>query len=147
MSKISSDDIKEYLASGGKIVAGLALKLYGDSIDQAGEAAFLDAIEIGITNTIAALYDADVDDEKIINALNKHWGISSNEAEERLIFEKSQAAIRELERYLKMQGFSPLEIREFMKSNKALIKIKHNNELWELRRKPEKLAKAIQDLK
>jgi len=71
MSKISSDDVKEYLAAGGKIVAGLALKLYGDSINQAGEAAFSDVIEIGITNTMAALYDADVDDDEIIRVLNK----------------------------------------------------------------------------
>lgn len=147
MSKISSDDVKEYLAAGGKIVAGLALKLYGDSINQAGEAAFSDAIEIGITNTMAALYDADVDDDEIIRVLNKYWGINRDEAEELLVYEKSQAAIRELERFLKMQGFSAIEIKQFMKSNNASIKIRHSNELWKLRRKPEKLMKAVQDSK
>lgn len=147
MSKISSDDVKNYLAAGGKTVVNFALKLYGDSINQAGEAAFSDAIEIGITNTMAALYDADVDDDEIIRVLNKYWGINRNEAEERLVYEKSQAAIRELERYLKMQGFSAIEINQFMKANNASTKIRHNNELWKLTRKPEKLMKAIQDLK
>lgn len=147
MSKISSDDVKEYLATGGKIVAGLALKLYGDSINQAGEAAFSDAIEIGITNTMAALYDADVDDNEIIRVLNKYWGINRDEAENRLVYEKCQAAIRELERYLKMQGFSAIEINQFMKSNNASIKIRHSNELWKLRRKPEKLMKEVQGSK
>lgn len=146
MSKMS-DDVKEYLAAGGKIVAGLTLKLYGDSINQAGEAAFSDAIEIGITNTMAALYDADVDDDEIIRVLNKYWGINRDEAEERLIYEKRQAAIRELERYLKMQGFSAIEIKQFMKTNNASIKIRHSNELWKLRRKPEKLMKEVQDSK
>lgn len=138
---------KEYLETGGKIVAGLALKLYGESINQAGEAAFSDAIEIGITNTVAALYDTDVDDEEIIRVLNKYWGINRDEAEERLVFEKYQSAIRELKRYLKMQGFSAKEIHQFMLSNNASIKIKRNNELWKLRRKPEKLMKEVQDTK
>jgi len=61
---------------GGKIVAGLALKLYGESINQSGEAAFSDAIEIGITNTVVSLYDTDVDDEEIIHVSNKYWGIN-----------------------------------------------------------------------
>ncbi|HHX60616.1 MAG TPA: hypothetical protein GX707_07875 [Epulopiscium sp.] len=147
MSKISSDDVKEYVEAGGKIVAGLALKLYGDSINQAGGVAFSDAIEIGITNTMAALYDADVGKDEIIRVLNKYWGINKDEAEERIVYEKSQAAIRELERYLKMQGFTAIEINQFMKSNKASIKIRHNNELWKLRRTPEKLMKAVQDSK
>jgi hypothetical protein len=34
-----------------------------------------------------------------------------------------------------------------MKSNNASIKIRHSNELWKLRRKPEKLMKAVQDSK
>ncbi|MEK3853996.1 hypothetical protein [Cytobacillus sp. FSL H8-0458] len=147
MSAISSDDVKEYLAAGGNFVAGLALKVYGDSINQAGEAAFSNAIEIGITNTIAALYDADVGDEEIIRVLNKYWGINHDETEKRLVFEKGQAAIRELERYLKMQGFSAIKINQFMKSNNATIKIRHSNELWKLRRKPEKLMKEVQDSK
>lgn len=35
MSEISSDDVKEYLAAGGKFVADLALEIYGDSLNQA----------------------------------------------------------------------------------------------------------------
>lgn len=147
MFKISSDDVKEYLAAGGKIITGLALKFYGDSINQAGEEAFSDAIEIGITNTVAALYDAEVNDDEIIRVLNTHWGIKRDEVENRLVYEKRQAAIRELKRYLKMQGFSAIEVNQFMNSNNALIKIRHSNELWKLRRNPDKLMKAIQDSK
>lgn len=96
---------------------------------------------------MAALYDADVDDDEIIRVLNKYWGINRDEAENRLVYEKCQAAIRELERYLKMQGFSAIEINQFMKSNNASIKIRHSNELWKLRRKPEKLMKEVQGSK
>ena len=147
MLKISSEDVKEYLAAGGKYVADLALKTYGDSINQAGEAAFSNAIEIGITNTITALYDADVDDDEIIRVLNKYWGIIQDEAEKRLVFEKGQAAISELERYLKMQGYTAIKINQFMKSNNAHVKIRRSNELWKLRRKPEKLMKEVQESK
>ncbi|WLR60175.1 hypothetical protein [Guptibacillus hwajinpoensis] len=147
MVAINSDDVKEYIAAGTKLVADLAFKAYGDNISQVGETAFLDAIEIGITNTIAALYDADVGDNEIISILNKHWGINRDEAEKRLIYEKSQATIRELKRHLKMQGLTTTEIDQFMISNKASIKIKRNNELWKLRRKPEKLMKEVQELK
>lgn len=143
MSKISSDDVIEYFAAGGKIVKGVAL----DIINQERDTDFSDAIEIGISNTIAALYDADVDGEEIFRVLNKYWGINRDEAEERLVYEKSQAAIRELERFLKIRGYSAIKIKQFMKSNNASIKIRHNNELWELRRNPEKLMKAVQDSK
>lgn len=147
MARINSDDVKEYFLEGGKIVRDLALKLYGDSVNQAGEVAFSDAIEVGIENTIAALYDADVDDDEIIRVLNKFWGINRAVAEDRLVFEKSQAAIRELKRFLKMEGYSSSKINEFMKSNKVSIKIRHNNELWKLRNDPMRLMKEVQESK
>ena len=117
MSKIKMDDVKEYLATGGNAIANLALKVYGDSINQAGEEAFADAIERGIENTVVSLYDADDNDDEIIRVLNKYWGINKDEAEERLLYEKCQATIRELKRYLKMQGLSVPEVIQFMKSN------------------------------
>ncbi|GEM_PF-1295476 len=147
MSKINSNDVKEYLAVGKEFIKDLFLNVYGDVINQEGEEAFSDAIEIGISNTMAALYDAEVDDEEIIRALNKYWGINRDDAENRLIYEKRQAAIRELEQFLRMQGYSAIEIKQFMKSNKVSIKIRHSNELWKLRRKPEKLMKEVQEAK
>lgn len=144
MPKIKMDDVKECLAVGGKALANLALEVYGESINQAGESAYLDAIEIGITNTISALYDTDTSDDEIIRVLNKFWGINKNEAEERLLYEKHNAVSRELKHYLKMQGFSSEDITRFMLSNKASAKIRHNHELLKLRRTPEKLMKEVQ---
>lgn len=60
------------------------------------------------------------------------------------MYEKSQAANRELKQHLKMQGFSAIEIDQFIKSNNTSIKIRRNNELWKLRHNPEKLTKAVQ---
>ena len=145
MAKVSSEDIKDFFVEGGKLVAGVALNFYGESLNQAGDEAFSDAIEVGIGNTVAALYDADVGDDVIIRLLNKYWGIGNDEAEERLIFEKSQAAVRELKRYLKLQGYSTAEVTQFMRTSKASIKIKHGAELRKLRRNLEKLMKAVQE--
>jgi len=147
MAKITSEDVKEDFIKGGKLVVDFAKKFYRESLNQAGNIAFSEGIEIGIENTIAALYDADVDDEVIVRLLNKHWGISNDEAEERLIFEKSQAAIRELRRYLKLQGYSTAEANQFMRTNMASIKIKRDADLRKLRRNPEKLMKAVQEPK
>ena len=146
MSQINSEIIREYLVTGGKIVEGLALKIYGNSINEAGNRAFADALEIGITNTIAALYEANVEDNEIINLLNKHWGISRNEAIDRLVFEKKQAPLREVRQYLQMQGLSSQEIHHFMLSNRVSAKLMDNPELRELRRNPSELIKAINGL-
>lgn len=147
MAQINGEVVKEYLAKGGKVVLGLAQEFYGQSINEAGNRAFADAIEIGIMNTIASLYDADVDDNVIINILNKFWGIGRDDAVNRLLNEKHQATQRELESYLKLQGMSDEEIHSFMMENNVGIKIRHNPELRELRKKPVKLLAAIKKTK
>ena len=144
MVKLKSEDIKEYLKNGKNTIENLAIKIFGESLNKVGEEAFSEAIEIGIENTISSLYDANVSDDEIIRVLNKFWGINKNEAKNRIIYEKSQTAIRELEHYLRMQGWCVMKIKEFMKSNMVGIKIRHNNELWKLRYEPEKLMQEVQ---
>lgn len=81
MVTINSDDVKGFFEKSGNVVASLALNIYGESLNQAGQKAFSEAIEIGIANTVAALFDTNVDDEEIIRALNEYWGINRDEAE------------------------------------------------------------------
>lgn len=144
MGKLKNEDIKEYLKEGKEILGNLFINIYGESLNRVSEDAFSEAIEKGIENTIASLYDADVSDDEIIRVLNKFWGINKSEAESRIIYEKSQATIREVKHYLKMQGWSDIRIKDFMKLNRVSIKIRHNNELWKLRRRPEKLIQEVQ---
>lgn len=143
MVKMNVEVVKNYLAKGGKAALGLAQEIYGKSIDEAGDRAFADAIEIGIKNTIASLYDASVDDNEIVNLLNKFWGISRDEAIERLLYEKQQSIVRELRIYLKLQNMSESEIRHFWITNKVASKIENNPELRDLRKKPAKLLSSI----
>ena len=144
MGKLKNEDIKEYLKEGKEILGNLFVNIYGESLNRVSEDAFSEAIEKGIENTIASLYDSDVSDDEIIRVLNKFWGINKSEAERRIIYEKSQATIREVKHYLKMQGWSDIRIKDFMKLNRVSIKIRHNNELWKLRRRSEKLIQEVQ---
>jgi len=101
-------------------------------------------IELGISNTVSALYEAGVSDGIIANLLNKYWGIPMEDADRRLLFEKEQAPWRELEHFLKLRGKSPDEIQEFKRKNSP--KIRHNPQLWDLRHNPEKLLKELEKL-
>lgn len=143
--KIKKNDILEFLKVGGGFLGNLAFEIYGDSLNQVGEVAFSDAIEIGIENTIASLYEANVDDKEILRIVGEQWGIRIEDVEDRLVWEKSQSAIRSLKQYLKLQGFTKGEVDQFIKTNRAIFKIGHNKELWGLRRTPQKLMKAVQE--
>lgn len=141
--KITKTDVIETLKDGGKLIGALALRIYGESLDQVGEQAFSEAIELGIENTIASLYDAKVSDKEIIRVVCEHWGISHHDAEDRLLWEKQQAAIRSLRQYLKLQGYSSLDIKDFMSESKASLRIRHEKDLWKLKDAPEKLFKTL----
>ena len=62
---LTKADVVDFLKDGGKLLGNLALSFYGDTLNQTGEKAFSKAIEIGIENTVAALYEAKVDDKEI----------------------------------------------------------------------------------
>lgn len=146
---MSNGNIKEYvidyLKEGAKIIGELAMRIYGEGLNQTGEKAFSDAIEIGIENTVAALYDANVDDKIILQVVNKYWGIGLNEATDMLIIEKKEATIRSLKEYLKLQGYSKSDIDDFIRVHKATSKIRHEKDLWKLKDDPEKLIKSIKE--
>lgn len=141
-TKLTKADVVNYLEKGIKSVGAWALNIYGESLNQAGEQAFSEAIEFGIENTISALYDAKVNDKEICRVVSEHWGISYQEAEDRFVWEKQQATIRALKQYLKLQGYSGIDIDSFMR--KSNVRIRHEKALWKLKDAPEKLFKALQ---
>lgn len=141
-TKLTKADVVNYLKKGIKSVGAWALNIYGESLNQAGEQAFSEAIEFGIENTISALYDAKVNDKEICRVVSEHWGISYQEAEDRLVWEKQQATIHALKQYLRLQGYSGIDIDSFMR--KSNVRIRHEKELWKLKDAPERLFKALQ---
>lgn len=142
-SKITKADICNFFKEGGSILGDLALTIYGESLNQVGERAFSDAIEIGIENTMATLYAAKVSDENILQVVMEYWGMNREDAEDRLIWEKQQATIRSLRKYLKLEGYTELEITTFVKEHHANMKIRHNKELWKYKDNPKKLVELI----
>ena len=143
MFNITKEDIVKYVEAGCKFVGDTAIASIGASLDRVSEEAFAKAVEIGIRNTIAALYDANVDDEDILRVVYEHWGIGKDEAMDRLVFEKYQATMRSLRQYLKLQGFTEERIQSFFIESRAPSRIRHNSDLWKLRKHPQKLFEAV----
>lgn len=82
---LTKADVVDFLKEEGKLVGNLTLNFYGKSLNQVGEKAFSEAIEIDIENTIAALYDAKVYDKEILRVVCEHRMLTLKEAENRLI--------------------------------------------------------------
>lgn len=131
--------IMELLRAGEEVILNGTRRVMND----AEESAFMDGIEIGIVKTIASLYEANTKDEEIIRVLTKCWGMNREEAEDRLIYEKGQAPVRALKEYMRLKGHSDREIDDFIRTHQVSIKVRNDRELWELRRKPEKLMKMV----
>lgn len=144
---ISKDDVLDFFKGVGNGIKNFAIRIFYETLNRAGENAFSEGIEKGIVNTIAALNDANVSDEEIIRVVCKHWEITKQEAEDRLIFEKRQALKRKLKQYLKLQGYSEKEIRTFFINYRVSIKIQQNKEWLKLKNSPDKLFKAVQEQK
>ena len=104
---------------------------------------FQEGIEIGINKTIDALYDGNINDDKIVSLMMKHWDIGQTEAEERLIFEKRKMLIEELEKYLKRKGWAKNKVDEFVSESKLRFRIRHEPELLKYKGKPEKLFELL----
>ena len=143
MSDINIEKIKEYVKKGGNYVLSTAQEILWQDITERENEAFAQGIEFGIQNTIAALYDAGVEDDNIIQMLGKYWGISMEEALKRLVLEKYNAVSRALTQFLKLEGYSETEIRSFMIQNNVRAKIKRDKELIKFRRKPEELMHKV----
>lgn len=99
--------------------------------------------ETGIGNAVSALYEAKVNDDEIINLLQKYWKLTRNEATKRLLSEKRFAPSRSLRRYLELQGLSDLDIRSFFIKNKVAKKLRENPEFLKLYDNPEKIMKEL----
>ena len=82
----------------------------------------------GINNCISCLYEANVDDDKIINLLNKYWNIPYIEAKERLNSIKYDMAYDCLSEYLWNQGKG----QEYWQKNKIGKRLRNNPYLWKL---------------
>lgn len=139
-SNVSSEDkLKEI----GMYMLSSVREGFRENMSDLQEEAYLEGINFGIEKTVASLYDAGIEDKKILELLNKHWLIKMDVATKMLIHEKGNAVIRELSHFLKLQGYSDPDIRSFMIENRVGIKIKGNPELLNLKDNPQKIIEAV----
>lgn len=125
-------------SAGEGIIEGLR-----QSISKPQEDAYLQGINTGKGKTIAALYEANVEDSAIIELMNKHWDMTMRETTHILTIEKRQAALRELQLFLELEGYSESMIRSFMIKHSVTMQMKENPELQKLRNDPKKLKSLL----
>ncbi len=138
---ISKDNVNGFFALIGNSISDS----YTKNINRHREEAFNEAMEIGLGNAFAALYDANVNDDEIICVVCKYWKISKQKAVNYLICEKEQAAIRNLRKYMRLQGYRASEIIEFFQVHNVSTIIKQRKELWKLKNNPERLFKIMEE--
>jgi hypothetical protein len=142
MGQIAAYKTKEGLAEIGKRAIGFLHSAIRESVDRFGDDQYAQAIDVGIRNTVSALVEARVKDEMVIFLLNKYWGIVRDDATDMLADEKRDYPFRELYSYLKLQGWSRMDINDFMRDTKAELRLGHERELREL--KPKELKMALE---
>ncbi|MEY2196666.1 hypothetical protein AB7942_28720 [Neobacillus sp. BF23-41] len=99
----------------------------------------------GIEITTETLIEAGIKDAVIINLLVKYWGLLDDEARDIVrIIKTIVYPYNALAFYLKEQGYTSKEVKDFMNVNHVRIKLRHNHELWKL---PDKLMQKVKEHK
>ena len=90
--------------------------------------------EIGSEKMVAALYDAKLKDEMIIQLVIKYYPITKSKAQELLRIEKNiMHPCRELESYLMNEEVMTQEQAvEYIRNNHVIEILENNNTLWKL---------------
>lgn len=138
-------DVREKIICCIKTARNISIDAFFEWLDEERLKAAMQATENGIGKTISALYEARVEDIKILSIVARHWELPESEVQERLICEKGNATIRALEQYLKLKGMTNQDIENFMRTYHVRAMIRHEPKLWSLREKPERLSQIIKD--
>ena len=100
----------------------------------------------GIEITTETLIEAGIKDAVIISLLEKYWGLLDDEARDAVrIIKTIEYPYKALAFYLKEQGHTSTEVKDFMVVNNVHSKLRHDHELWKLT--PEKLMQKVKELK
>lgn len=100
----------------------------------------------GIEITTETLIEAGIKDAVIISLLEKYWGLLDDEARDVVrIIKTIEYPYKALAFYLKEQGHTTIEVKDFMVMNNVHRKLKYDHELWKLT--PEKLMQRVKELK
>lgn len=130
---------------GVTVVAETCSEVLNDIISDERIEAFDQGIEIGIENTIRALIDASVHEDKMITAIQKSWGLSREDSAQKIGSVKRKIALEGLEEYLLCIGKSKFAINKFKQEYSVIIRLNHDESLISLWDKPKQLYAKLLD--
>mgnify|MGYP003293432187 CR=1 FL=1 len=125
----------------------MMLEEYRNNLLPSERSLFDEFTAIGVTKTIYALLDANVDDSVIQRVVVDHWEISREDFSDFLINAKKEIALHLLRQHLTFQGYAADEADRFISSHMVKIHLSHNHELLAQWRNPEKIIKTVQQKK
>lgn len=130
---------------GVTVVTDTCSEVLNDLISDERIEAFDQGIEIGIENTIRALIDASVHEDKMITAIQKSWGLSREDSAQRIGSVKRKIAREDLEEYLLCKGKSKIAVNKFIWDYSVIIRLNHDESLISLWNKPGQLYEKLLD--
>lgn len=140
------DKVIELFDRGATAAAEMYNDVLNDVISDERFEAFNQGIEIGIENTIRALITASVREDKMIDVLQKTWGLSREDSSQRIGWVKRSIAIERLEEYLLCKGSSKNAVKKFRREYAVNIRLNHDDSLVDLWNKPEQLYAKLLEL-
>ena len=140
------DRLFDLFSGGVTAVAEISSDVLNDFISYECGEAFDQDIEIGIENTIRALIDASVHEDKMIAAMQKTWGLSREESAHRIGWIKRNIALERLEEYLLCKGNSKNAVNEFREQYSVIFRLSHEDSLIGLWDKPGQLYAKLLEL-
>lgn len=130
---------------GVTVITETCSEVLNDLISEERIEAFDQGIEIGIENTIRALIDASANEDKMITAIQKSWGLSREDSAQRIGSVKRKIALEGLEEYLLCIGNSKITVNKFIWDYSVIIRLNHDKSLISLWNKPGQLYEKLLD--
>ena len=139
------DMLFDLFNKGVTVVTETCSEVLNDIISDERIEAFDQGIEIGIENTIRALIDASVNEDKMITAIQKSWGLSREDSAQKIGSVKHKIALEGLEEYLLCKGKSKFAVNKFKQEYSVIIRLNHDESLIGFWNKPGQLyAKLLE---
>lgn len=134
----------ERFKSYGRDLSNIVIESVREVMSERELDAHIQGLDAGLQRNIVSLYDAGVENRKIIELLNKYWHISMDDAAMWLRYEKVQYCYKVLKRHLISQGFSQVDVGVFMRKNKVSEKLETKPELLKLKDNGQKIKEALE---
>ena len=103
-------------------------------------------VELGIENTMRALIEAGAKDGAMVSALCKVWGLTRNDAAQRIAWLKRKIAVERLEEFLLLKGMRSEAVDKFCREYAMLTRLSNDDSVFELWDKPEQLHSKLKEM-